>query len=68
MAAGASSYQNRSDNVPDNLSRLERGSYGNSFAAVRVAVPLACAAPAVIVACGPQTGQVVGLPGESVTA
>ena len=32
MVAGASSYQNSSDDVSDELSRLERGSYRHSFA------------------------------------
>jgi type VI secretion system secreted protein VgrG len=70
MNTGASSYQNSSNDDPEDLSQLERGSYRNRFAAVRTAVPvvpLACSAPAAAVASGPQTALVVGLPGEQLS-
>jgi type VI secretion system secreted protein VgrG len=64
-SARANSYPNNS-----NLSQLERGSYRNQFCAVRAAVPVvpkACAQSAPHSAPGPQTAQVVGLSGETLT-
>jgi type VI secretion system secreted protein VgrG len=63
--SSASSYE-----IDSELSQLERGTYRNRFAAVRQAVPvvpLASAAPTRALAAGPQTAQVVGLAGESLT-
>jgi type VI secretion system secreted protein VgrG len=67
MNTGASSYQNSSNDDSEDLSQLERGTYGNRFGAVRQAVPvvpLATSTPAEAVASGPQTALVVGLLGE----
>lgn len=61
----ADDYKNNSD-----LSQLEHGSYRNHFCAVRATVPvapIACAQSAPHSAPGPQTDQVVGLAGETLT-